>query len=563
MELGDDDSFDTSLHEGSISKSVFSGTRFSHKRRNDFRPVSFLRPKKAVISSSSSSVMDVCRMMKNCRVAAALIADDSSDLIGILTDHDITRRVVARLLDPASTPVAKVMTKNPKVVCLDDSAMDALGLMIENHYRYLPVTDSNGEICGLLDIGKCLNDAISKLEKSESKKNSSVNQFQKIASAQGADDNQVAILSKLLGPIMSQAFDDQSSPTLRTLLAGKPGTATIVLPTSSVQVAGVVMAENHKAALVVENRQLVGIVSFKDIMTRAIAKGVNLETTEVTDVMTPEPESVTPETTVVEAMQIMHDNKFLTLPVCEDDGTICGVVDIMDLIYGAGGSDGWRSIFDSAMDVEDTSTLEHRSTSSVSTLEEKRKSNPTENFVAVKIDKKVEPIIHISPESPFVGAAVNNVPNQVIFKEGDFSEKDSLGGTFDGTFGVSPDRQALSKEMVVFKVIGNNNKTYRIRSLVNYETFLEVLISKVDRKLDPKTLKLHFYDDEGDEIVISSDDCLSEAVSFSRGKAIKLYATFPGVSSSSTFDGNSMVMIGSGAALAVAVAIVAMMKQRR
>ena len=39
------------------------------------------------------------------------------------------------------------------------------------------------------------------------------------------------------------------------------------------------------------------------------------------------------------------------MPVCENDGQVCGVVDVMDLIYGCGGMDEWRSKFESAMDI--------------------------------------------------------------------------------------------------------------------------------------------------------------------------------------------------------------------
>ncbi len=73
----------------------------------------------------------------------------------------------------------------------------------------------------------------------------------------------------------------------------------------------------------------------------------------MTTVMTPDPEYLSPEATVLEAMQMMHDNKFLTLPVCEDDGTVVGIVDVMDVIHGCGGLDGWRSIFGSALDMAD------------------------------------------------------------------------------------------------------------------------------------------------------------------------------------------------------------------
>jgi CBS domain-containing protein len=48
--------------------------------------------------------------------------------------------------------------------------------------------------------------------------------------------------------------------------------------------------------------------------------------------MTLNPEFVSPETTVLEALQIMDDNKFLTLPVCEIDGRVGGLVDVMDCV---------------------------------------------------------------------------------------------------------------------------------------------------------------------------------------------------------------------------------------
>eukprot|EP00978_Attheya_sp_CCMP212_P044566 scaffold314568_cov52-Attheya_sp.AAC.1 len=89
------------------------------------------------------------------------------------------------------------------------------------------------------------------------------------------------------------------------------------------------------------------------MMSRCVAKELPLELTDVTSVMTPNPESVTPDITVLEAIHIMHENKFLTLPVCEEDGMVVGLVTVMDLVYGSGGADGWRSIFGSAIDVSD------------------------------------------------------------------------------------------------------------------------------------------------------------------------------------------------------------------
>lgn len=50
------------------------------------------------------------------------------------------RKVVGGSLDASRTPVADVMTPNPLWVNSTDSAMGALGTMLEKHFRHLPVS---------------------------------------------------------------------------------------------------------------------------------------------------------------------------------------------------------------------------------------------------------------------------------------------------------------------------------------------------------------------------------------------------------------------------------------
>jgi len=321
---------------------------------SESRPVSKLRPKKPLISSTDDSVLAVTQMLASKRGDASLIVSNEGGLAGIITDTDITRRLVAKNLNAASTSVSLVMTPNPTCVSTTDAAMDAMSTMVENHFRHLPVVDEQGGVVGLLDIAKCLNDAISKLEKSQSKNDDSAQAaLHQAMRAQGAQGAQAAALQALLGPLMAQAFGNQAAPTLRSLLAGKPGT--VVTSETSVRDAGMLMAERRKAALVVDNGELVGIFGFKDMMNRVIAKELSVEYTKIVDVMTPNPEAVSPDLTVLEALQTMHDNKFLTLPVCEDDGTVVGLVDVMDVIYGCGGAEGWRSVFSSSLELDDLS----------------------------------------------------------------------------------------------------------------------------------------------------------------------------------------------------------------
>ena len=118
------------------------------------KQVSRLRPSKPHTSLISDNVLSVCQMLASKRGDASIVTGGNGGLAGIITDTDITRRVVAKYLDPSSTNISKVMTANPTCVLKSDSAMDAMSTMVENHFRHLPVVDDNGAIVGVLGMLK-------------------------------------------------------------------------------------------------------------------------------------------------------------------------------------------------------------------------------------------------------------------------------------------------------------------------------------------------------------------------------------------------------------------------
>jgi CBS domain-containing protein len=70
-------------------------------------------------------------------------------LVGIFTDRDILRKVVAA---PESwdQPIETVMTAQPLTVNTSDPADTALNLMNEKHFRNVPVLDNKGTVIGNL-----------------------------------------------------------------------------------------------------------------------------------------------------------------------------------------------------------------------------------------------------------------------------------------------------------------------------------------------------------------------------------------------------------------------------
>lgn len=92
------------------------------------------------------------------------------------------------------------------------------------------------------------------------------------------------------------------------------------------------MAEKRVGALlVIQDGRLAGIVSERDYARKVILRGRSSSTTEVREVMTPEPRTVGLEDTAEYCMALITDRRIRHLPVVVDD-QVLGVVSIGDLV---------------------------------------------------------------------------------------------------------------------------------------------------------------------------------------------------------------------------------------
>jgi len=99
--------------------------------------------------------------------------------------------------------------------------------------------------------------------------------------------------------------------------------------TSVAEAAAGMVKANVGSAVVMQGRFLAGILTERDVL-RSAASGEDLTASRVADWMTPDPQSVDPDTTVEEAAEIMLKNGFRHLPVV-DGRAVCGVVSLRDL----------------------------------------------------------------------------------------------------------------------------------------------------------------------------------------------------------------------------------------
>jgi CBS domain-containing protein len=81
----------------------------------------------------------------------SLIVDDGSRYIGIITDSDLTRKAIAKGLDPNTTTVASCMSRSIVTIEEDESLTEAMALMKKQGIRHLPVT-ADATIIGVLSV---------------------------------------------------------------------------------------------------------------------------------------------------------------------------------------------------------------------------------------------------------------------------------------------------------------------------------------------------------------------------------------------------------------------------
>ena len=99
----------------------------------------------------TATVLEAVRRMNDNGIGAILIARGAGP-VGIFTERDILRRVVARGLDPATTPIGEVMTREIVFVGPTVTVGEAMAIITARRIRHLPVMEG-GKLLGLVSSG--------------------------------------------------------------------------------------------------------------------------------------------------------------------------------------------------------------------------------------------------------------------------------------------------------------------------------------------------------------------------------------------------------------------------
>ncbi|KAI3451596.1 hypothetical protein Pfo_008261 [Paulownia fortunei] len=434
------------------------------------RTVKKLRLSKALTIPEGTTVSDACRRMAARRVDAVLLTDANALLSGIVTDKDIATRVIAEELRPEQTIISKVMTRNPIFVNSDSLAIDALQKMVQGKFRHLPVVE-NGEVIALLDITKCLYDAISRMEKA-------AEQGSAIAAAVEGVERQFGSNFSAPSALIETLRERMFKPSLSTIISENSRVA-VVSPSDPVHVAAKRMRELRiNSVLIMTGNNIQGILTSKDILMRVVAQNLTPELTLVEKVMTPNPECATLETTILEALHIMRDGKFLHLPVVDKDGCVAACVDVLQITHAA-----------------------------ISMVES---SSGTVNDVANTVMQN------------FWDSALNLEPPDDYDTHSEMSMSQYV--TSDGTEHLKSAYPSLGLgNSFSFKFKDHKGRVHRFNfGTENLAELVSAVMQRVGASNDQHPPQLLYEDDEGDKVLLTTDGDLVGAVTHARSAGLKV-----------------------------------------
>ncbi|OZJ03359.1 hypothetical protein BZG36_02985 [Bifiguratus adelaidae] len=483
--------------------------------------VAALKPLPALTVKENLLIIEAAQLMAAKRTDSVLVVNEDEHLSGIFTAKDLAYRVVAEGLDSRTTTVSAIMTKGPMCVTSDTSATDALNLMVSKGFRHLPVCNEDGDIFGLLDITKCFIEALNKMERAFGSSRKLYDALEGVEKEWASNSGGPAQLVQY----MEMLRDRMSCPDLTSVMDRSPPVE--VGPKTTVREIARLMKEHHTTAVLVMEKHsrhapvnpnahpIAGIFTSKDVVLRVIAAGLNPDNCSVVRVMTPHPDTAKPDLSIVDALRKMHNGHYLNLPVVDEYKQIVGIVDVLKLTYATleqvnsiqgsdseGGGPMWSKFWQSFGGAENDAESTHS-------------------------DSQAHTYPPQSPPRTRSDMSGANMPN---FGEVTPNESVSVAGALnDDALSAVSGADRFDENTFAYKFKSASGKVHRFAAAAkDYAAFRAIVLSKCRAEHDQTHgaseddawLQISYQDEDKDEVIMTSDADLQDAVSLARKQGL-------------------------------------------
>lgn len=100
-----------------------------------------------------ASVMSAIMVMSEKNYGAVVIVSPEDKPVGIVTERDLMRRLLAKKLDATETVLSDIMTTDLRVAKPDDELIGWLRQMSNDRFRHVPVVGDDGRVITMMSQG--------------------------------------------------------------------------------------------------------------------------------------------------------------------------------------------------------------------------------------------------------------------------------------------------------------------------------------------------------------------------------------------------------------------------
>lgn len=99
------------------------------------------------------TVLAAVKLMAEKNYGSIIVVDSDNRVMGLMTERDIFKRVMAPEIDPGTTPVSQIMSTELRKAHEDDDLKDWLRIMSNERFRRLPIVDSDDRLVSVMSQG--------------------------------------------------------------------------------------------------------------------------------------------------------------------------------------------------------------------------------------------------------------------------------------------------------------------------------------------------------------------------------------------------------------------------
>jgi len=115
--------------------------------------IEYLSKPKPFTARPDQTVLEAAREMSSRNIGSVVITDSENKVVGLVTERDLMRRIVAEDKKPADAKLSEIMTTNLRLARDEDNVVDWLRVMSNERFRRLPVVDDEGKLVSIMTQG--------------------------------------------------------------------------------------------------------------------------------------------------------------------------------------------------------------------------------------------------------------------------------------------------------------------------------------------------------------------------------------------------------------------------